>query len=65
MKMNYDPATDAVYIGLADGKYSKTRKITDAIMVDEDKKGRILGIEILDATININAFKPKDTVFLQ
>lgn len=31
--------------------------------MDEDKKGKVLGIEILDATKNINAFDPKDPKF--
>lgn len=61
MKMRYDPKIDAVYIELATGKYSVTRKISASIMVDEDKKGRVLGIEILDAKKNIAAFDPKKT----
>ncbi|MBI2032187.1 MAG: DUF2283 domain-containing protein [Candidatus Levybacteria bacterium] len=58
MKTKYDKKTDAVYIELAKGKYDSTRKISDVILVDEDKKGRVLGIEILDATENITAFDP-------
>lgn len=56
MKVNYDASVDAVYIELTKGKYAKSRKITDAIIVDEDKKGRILGIEILDAKRNVESF---------
>ena len=56
MKTKYDKKTDAVYIELAKGKYEATRKISDAILVDEDKKGKILGVEILDASKNIQAF---------
>ena len=59
MKTKYDKKTDAVYIELAKGKYEATRKISDAILVDEDKKGKVLGIEILDASENISAFDPK------
>lgn len=57
--MHYDAKVDAVYIELAKGTYSKTRKISDAILVDEDGKGKVLGIEILDATENIAAFDPR------
>ncbi|MEK7186340.1 MAG: DUF2283 domain-containing protein [Patescibacteria group bacterium] len=60
MKFKYDKKVDAVYIELAKGKYDASRKISDAILVDEDKKGNILGIEILDATKNINAFDPEN-----
>lgn len=59
MKMQYDKKVDAVYIELAKGKYSKTRKISDSVVVDEDNSGKVLGIEILDATKNISAFLSK------
>ncbi len=59
MKIQYDSKADAVYVELAKGKYEGTRKVSDAILVDEDKNGRVLGIEILDATKNINEFDPK------
>lgn len=61
--MKYDKKEDAVWIELAKGKYSRTRKISDAVLVDEDVKGKILGIEILDATKNIEAFNPQATKF--
>ena len=59
--MRYDKKVDAVYIELAKGKYSKTRKVSDVVLVDEDVKGKPLGIEILDATKNISAFDPSKT----
>ncbi len=61
MKLQYDSKEDVVYIDLAKGKYNKTRKISDSILVDEDKSGKILGIEILDAKENIAAFDPHQT----
>ena len=63
MKISYDPKVDAMYIELAKGKYEVSREITDSIIVDEDKKGKVLGIEILDASKNISAFDPKNTKF--
>ena len=56
MNISYDPKVDAMSIKFADGKYYKTRKVSDVILVDEDKKGKVLSIEILDASINIPAF---------
>ena len=35
--MRYDRKVDAAYIELAKGKYSKTRKVSDVVLVDEDK----------------------------
>lgn len=64
MKIHYDKKTDAVYIELAKGKYSESRKISEAILVDEDKKGKVLGIEILNATKNIAAFDPNKSNFV-
>ncbi len=61
MKMKYDKKVDAIYLELAKGKYDKTRKVSDVILVDEDVKGKVLGIEILDATKNISAFDPHKT----
>lgn len=63
MKMKYDKKVDAVYIDLAKGEYEVSRKISDSIVVDEDKKGKVLGIEILDASKNISAFDPEKTKF--
>ena len=59
MKISYDPKVDVVYIKLAKGKYDVSREISESIVVDEDKKGKVLGIEILDATKNISAFDPQ------
>ena len=64
MKLRYDPKVDAIYIELAKGRYSKTKKISDSILVDEDSKGKVLGIEILDAKKNITAFDPQNTKFV-
>ena len=58
MNIRYDKKQNALYIDLAKGTYEKSKKITDSIMVDMDKKGKVLGIEILDATENINYFNP-------
>ena len=64
MRLKYDPKVDAIYIELAKGRYNKTKKITDSILVDEDSKGRVLGIEILDVKKNISAFDPQNTKFI-
>lgn len=63
MKLKYDPKVDAMYIELAKGKYNRTRKVSDVILVDENAKGKVLGVEILDAKKNIPAFNPQKTKF--
>ena len=63
MKIKYDSKIDALYISLAKGKYGKSRKISGAVLVDEDEKGKILGIEVLDASKNVSAFNPEKVEF--
>ena len=50
MKIHYDPKADAVYIELAKGKYEVSREVSDSVVVDEDKNGKILGVEVLDVS---------------
>lgn len=59
MKIRYDSKVDAVYIDLAPGKYHVSKNISDSIIVDLTKTGKVLGIEILDASETIPAFDPK------
>lgn len=59
MNIRYDKIVDALYIDLAKGSYDVSKKITDSIVVDLTKAGKVLGIEILDASENIQSFDPK------
>lgn len=56
MKIHYDPKVDAAYIELAKGKYEVSREISESVVVDEDKNGKILGVEVLDVS---KVFGPK------
>lgn len=60
MKVKYDKKEDAIWIEFAKGTYEKTRKVSDVILVDEDAKGKVLGIEILDASKTIQDFDPNN-----
>ena len=50
MKISFDEKADALYIQFQKGSVGKTRKISDGILIDLDKKGRLFGIEILDVS---------------
>lgn len=50
MKINYDKIADAVYFSLKKGKIAKTLEMNERLIVDVDKKGNVLGIEMLDAS---------------
>ena len=47
MKIRYDPDADAVYIKLSDEKVETTREVDDNTILDYDKRGRLIGIELL------------------
>ncbi|MFH1187200.1 MAG: DUF2283 domain-containing protein [Candidatus Levyibacteriota bacterium] len=54
MKFEYDKEADAAYIcmedSIANGQVQKTIELDDNIIVDFDKNGKLLGIEILSAS---------------
>lgn len=47
MKTTYDPDADAVYVKLKEGEVEKTIPVDENVMLDLNKTGDILGIEIL------------------
>ncbi len=56
IKITLDKQADAAYIYLkeiAAGEVAKTISLNESLNVDLDLKGQILGIEILDASINL------------
>ncbi len=53
MKIDYDKIADAMYIHFNKGKVFKTYKMKDSVIVDMDKKGKMIGIEILDVSSQI------------
>ena len=57
MKIEYDKDADALYIIFKEGTYSISKEIEDGIIIDYNKKGDILGIEIIEAS---NRMKGKE-----
>ncbi len=51
-KIEYDKTIDALYVyaGSAAKKVYKTIKLNSRVLFDIDKKGKIVGIEVLDAS---------------
>lgn len=54
MKATYDKVADAMYFRFKAGKIARTKGLDDKLIVDLDKKGNILGLEILDASSQIS-----------
>jgi uncharacterized protein YuzE len=52
MKIEYDPERDLLYIYFAEleTKASQTITITPGVFADFDKEGKLIGIEVLDAS---------------
>lgn len=50
MHLRVDHAADALYLNLTDRPIKDSEEIADGIVVDYDAEGRIVGIEILDAS---------------
>ncbi len=50
MKIEYDREADALYVRLQEKYVARTREVEEGINVDLDDNGKLIGIEILDAT---------------
>jgi uncharacterized protein YuzE len=53
VQVEYDQKTDVMYIWLRKAKYDISEELAENVILDLDKKGRIIGIEVLDASKNI------------
>jgi uncharacterized protein YuzE len=50
MRLRVHHASDAVYLNLTDRPIKHSEEVADVIVVDYDHEGRIVGVEILDAS---------------
>ena len=50
MKLDYDSKIDAFYIRFNNQRYHESDEIQDGVVFDYDKKGKIIGIEVLEAS---------------
>jgi uncharacterized protein YuzE len=50
MKLKYDKETDVLYIGFSKEEIQESDEEKPGIILDYDKKGLIVGIEILEAS---------------
>ena len=50
MKIKYDSEADAMYIKVRKGKFDHNEKVEEDVILDCDKSGNILGIELLFVT---------------
>ncbi len=60
MRVRVDQQADAIYLDLTGEKIESSEEVADGIILDYDKAGHMVGIEILDAskkTGGINALR--------
>ena len=55
MKTIYDPAADALYVRFADASVVDSEEVSDGVVLDFDAEGRIVAIELLDASKHVAA----------
>ncbi len=54
MKIIYDKKTDSLSIILRAGKIADTDEVKPGMILDYDRKGRLVSIELLDASEKVN-----------
>ena len=57
MKLNYYPETDSLYIDLAEQPSAESKEISEGVVLDYDEKGRLVGIDIDNASTKVNLKK--------
>ena len=57
MKLNYHPDTDSLYIDLSERPSSESREISEGIVLDYDDEGRLVGIDIDNASNKVELQK--------
>lgn len=57
MKLNYHPDTDSLYIDLSEHPSAESREITEGVVLDYDAKGKLVGIDIDNASSKVDLKK--------
>jgi len=53
VRVEYDKRADAMCIWVRKAKYDVSEELAENVVLDLDKKGRIIGIEVLDVSKNL------------
>ena len=57
MKISYYPDTDSLYIDLSEKSSAETREISEGAVLDYDAQGRLVGIDIDNASKKVELKK--------
>lgn len=56
MKAHYDPEVDALAIKWGDAPVDESDEVADGVILDYDKDGNVVGVEVLEASKKIHRF---------
>ena len=66
MKIQYDPRVDAAYIRFVEGEYECTTvRLSEDVAVNIAPGGKVVGIEVLDASENLGIVRSAPKVALE
>ena len=57
MRLNYHPDTDSLYIDLSERPSAESREISEGVVLDYDVDGRLVGIDIDNASNKVELRK--------
>jgi len=57
MRLNYYPETDSLYINLSEQPSVESQEISEGILLDYDGEGRLVGIDIDNASHKVDMEK--------
>ncbi len=55
MRISYDQSDDAIYIRFSEAEYFESDEVREGIVLDFDKAGQIVAMEILDVSKRLPA----------
>ncbi len=55
MKTLYDADSDALYVRFSDARVLESEEVSEGVILDYDAEGRIVAIELLDASKHLAA----------
>ena len=58
MRINYNKQVDALYIRFSEAKYYVSEELKEGIILDLDKSGKVIGLEVLDVSDRL----PRETM---
>ena len=53
MRISYDEKADAMYIRFSEDKYYESEEVKDGVILDYDKAGKVIALDVLDTAVNL------------